>query len=305
MPTWLPLPSSAPWKDSIGHGTSSATGVGVGLTLHHTWGVPLLPGSALKGLTAQYVQTVYCPELGAEQPEREPFRGTNWKDSRPVHPPGAVFRRLFGAPEVDELEACGSQGAVTFHDALWVPAEGAMLARDVLTVHQRAYYEGGGKHWPVDYDDPNPVSFLTVAPAQRFFVALEARGDQVLLEWAARYLCEALESWGVGGKTVAGYGRFVREAPEPQSQKRPAAPAMRSPESPSLKEWRDWVEEQKARQVPQRQQFQQVEWEWTERLLTLTQPEKLEAARLLKKALNLKREDERQRLDELLARLRV
>lgn len=282
----------------VGHGTSSATGVG--LTLHHTWGVPVLPGSALKGLTAHYVQTVYGPEPGAEESEREPFRGIGWEFSRPSRSPGQVFRRLFGAPDVDELAEKGSQGEVIFHDALWIPPDkgsGSMLARDVLTVHQRAYYESGGGDWPVDFDDPNPVSFLTVAPGNRFLVVLEAEGERALLERAGRYVREALESWGLGGKTAAGYGRLIPEAPSSQP--------IKVVETPILTELKTWLEEQKARNVGQRQQFQQVEQQWAERLLTLTEPERREAARLLKKFLNLKRPDEQQRLEGLLTRLRA
>ncbi|QRN96596.1 type III-B CRISPR module RAMP protein Cmr6 [Archangium violaceum] len=282
----------------VGHGTSSATGVG--LTLHHTWGVPVLPGSALKGLTAHYVQTVYGPEPGIEDPEREPFRGTTWEFSRPSRAPGRVFRRLFGSPDVDELSEKGSQGEVVFHDALWVPAEmgsGPMLARDVLTVHQRAYYESGGREWPVDFDDPNPVSFLTVAPGNRFLVVLEARGERALLERAGRYVREALESWGLGGKTAAGYGRLVSETPSLQSS--------RILETPALMELKTWLEEQKARNVGQRQQFQQVEQQWAKRLLALSMPERHEAIRLFRKFLNLKRGDEQQRFEELLTRLRA
>ena len=83
----------------VGHGTSAATEVG--LTLHHTWGVPVLPGSSVKGVTANYVQAVYGPDPELDAPEREHFRGLTWKDGRPVKAPGAVFRRLFGAPDVE------------------------------------------------------------------------------------------------------------------------------------------------------------------------------------------------------------
>ncbi|MFE8601689.1 type III-B CRISPR module RAMP protein Cmr6 [Archangium violaceum] len=285
----------------VGHGTSSATGVG--LTLHHTWGVPVLPGSSLKGLTAHYVQNVYGPAPGDEEPEREPFRGTDWEHSRPSRAPGAVFRRLFGAPDVEERSEKASQGEVIFHDALWVPPEkgsGPMLARDVLTVHQRGYYESGGGQWPVDFDDPNPVSFLTVAPGNCFLVALEARSARALLERAGRYVGEALASWGLGGKTAAGYGRMVVTGTPDLA---PGGQPMVTMETPALMELKAWLEEQKARNVGQRQQFQQVEHEWTDRLLALTEPERHGAARLLKKFLRLKRPEEQQRFEELLARL--
>jgi CRISPR-associated protein Cmr6 len=291
----------------VGHGTSTATGVG--LTLQHTWGVPVLPGSALKGLTAHYVQTVYGPEMNdREEPEREPFRGTTWKDTRPIRAPGALFRRLFGAPDLDDASGRATQGEVIFHDALWVPAKegrGApMLARDVLTVHQRRYYESGGQEWPVDFDDPNPVPFLTVAPGGRFLVALEAPGDRPLLERAERYVKEALADWGLGGKTAAGYGRFASEEPKRDHASSPArSPAAVLQSTPVLTELKAWLEEQKARKVGQRQQFQQLEGDWAERLLGLTGEGRRAAVYLLKQYFNLKRGEEQQRMEELLARL--
>ena len=44
----------------IGHGNTSGTDVG--LTVHHTWGVPVVPGSALKGTLAHHVATTYGAE---------------------------------------------------------------------------------------------------------------------------------------------------------------------------------------------------------------------------------------------------
>ena len=38
----------------VGHGNPS--GADVGLTVHHTWGVPVIPGSALKGVLAHYIR---------------------------------------------------------------------------------------------------------------------------------------------------------------------------------------------------------------------------------------------------------
>jgi CRISPR-associated protein Cmr6 len=196
-------------------------------------------------------------------------------------------------------------GEILFHDALWVPARpgaGPMLARDVLTVHQRRYYESDGEEWPGDFDDPNPVSFLTVAPGSCFLVALElasgVTGGRALLERAGRYLTEALKEWGLGGKTAAGYGHFARED-TPAAVER----AARDIETPALIELKGWLEEQKAAEVGQREQFRRLEHTWRERLLGLGREEQRAAVHLLKKYLKLKRGEEQQRLEELLARL--
>jgi CRISPR-associated protein Cmr6 len=197
----------------VGHGNGSATDVG--LTLHRTWGVPVIPGSALKGLLAHWVEATLGPADPSES-DRLPFAGVEWDGRRILRGPGEVYRALFGAPEADEpvpgRPNLAARGLVTFHDALWVPdtPSGAPspLAVDVLTVHQKPYYDEAGRKPPVDWADPNPVSFLSVRPGTRFLLALSGPPDWTA--FAKGLLLRALDEWGVGGKTAAGYGRLVQ-----------------------------------------------------------------------------------------------
>lgn len=205
----------------IGHGNVSAGGVG--LTVHHTWGIPYIPGSALKGLVAHYVDATYGPadpckqswEQQGDERTRADYQGVTWEDRRIARGPGAVYRALFGAPDAQEdeamraqgLDAGAAEGLVRFHDALYVPGSltsNMPFAADVLTVHQKGYYDSAGSSAPNDYDSPNPVAFLTVRPKCRLLLALS--GPSEWTELAARLLKDALEHWGVGGKTAAGYG---------------------------------------------------------------------------------------------------
>jgi CRISPR-associated protein Cmr6 len=192
----------------IGHGNPS--GSDVGLSVHHTWGVPVLPGSALKGMLAHYVDAVYGADDPA-QPGRRGWRGPTWTDRRVRQGDGAGanFAALFGGPEVDNEEGSGRRGFVEFHDALYVPDRGRELpfARDVLTVHQKPYYDSAGTAFPTDWDSPNPVGFITVRPKTRFLLALSGDGDWPKL--AMTLLLAALKEWGIGGKTTAGYGRLA------------------------------------------------------------------------------------------------
>lgn len=205
----------------LGHGNSSA--VGIGLTVHHTWGVPVIPGSALKGLVAHYVDATYGPtdpnprpwDQQGEERMRAGYQGVSWRGGRIERGPGAIYRALLGAPDAREddamrereLPAGASAGLVTFHDALYVPdiiAGNQPFAADVLTVHQKGYYESSGKSAPNDYDSPNPVAFLTVRPKTCLLLALS--GPSEWTELAGQLLKDALQNWGVGGKTSAGYG---------------------------------------------------------------------------------------------------
>lgn len=225
----------------VGHGNVS--GMDIGLTVHRTWGVAVIPGSALKGLLAHYVDAVYGPEkldpFPWQQPanarERARYQGLIWRGRRIQRGPGEVYRALLGAPDADDdrtmrdhgIEAGATAGLVAFHDALYVPGsapEDRPFAVDVLTVHQKAYYDApGGNSWPNDYDDPNPVAFLTVRPCVRMLVALSGPPDWT--ELAERLLIDALREWGVGGKTSSGYGRLVPLS-EPESER---ADGVRSP----------------------------------------------------------------------------
>jgi len=221
----------------IGHGNASATDVG--LTVHHTWGVPVIPGSAIKGLLAHFVDAVYGPhdpamppwEQSGEERVRADYQGVTWKDRRIARGPGSVYRSIFGAPEAEEdqemrnrgFDAGASTGLVTFHDAIYVPKKGAddkpladdkPFAVDVITVHQKVYYDSSGASWPNDYDSPNPVAFLTVRPGVEMLFALSGPRDWT--ELAERLLRDALERWGVGGKTSSGYGRASPSTGGPQ-----------------------------------------------------------------------------------------
>ncbi len=193
----------------VGHGNSSATDVG--LTVHHTWGVPVVPGTALKGLLAHCVDAVYGPsnpdippwEQQGEQQEHAEYQGVIRKQRRIRRGPGKIYRVLFGAPDADEDDlaqekgwpAGASAGRVIFHDALYVPGrapDARPFAVDVLTVHQRHYYSGDPQNrpWPNDYDAPIPVGFLTVRPGIKMLFALSGPEDWVAL--AKQLLRDAL-----------------------------------------------------------------------------------------------------------------
>ncbi|HEX4960987.1 MAG TPA: type III-B CRISPR module RAMP protein Cmr6 [Thermoanaerobaculia bacterium] len=152
------------------------------ITLHRTYGVPIIPGSALKGLAAA------AAHKHLEDPD--------WRKTKEDGTMGPFHRILFGDT--------ASSGYVTFHDALWIPeGERLLLDLDVMTVHHPDYYQGQGLP-PADWDNPTPVAFLSARG--RFLLAVTGPED-----WATAaldILKDALDQDGIGAKTAAGYGRM-------------------------------------------------------------------------------------------------
>lgn len=169
----------------IGLGNSSP--LETGFTLHSTFGVPMIPGSALKGIASN--------GLPADGYER---------------------KILFGGTD--------DAGFITFHDA-WISPQSITndqqgLIEDVMTPHHGHYYDGakytGGLREgeiipPTDFDDPTPITFLSVRGSFHVVLTCEDPGKdgERWLRRAKDVLLAALKSSGAGGKGSSGYGRLV------------------------------------------------------------------------------------------------
>lgn len=163
---------------AVGLGAEAA--IETSVALHRTYGVPVIPGSALKGLAAAFV--------------RQRLGESDWG------PQTQAYCTLFG----DTNQA----GYVTFFDALFVPGSGRgpnglPLMPDVMTVHHPDYYQGDKP--PADWDSPTPVPFPTATGV--FLLALA--GPDAWRSFALDLLRDALRELGVGAKTSSGYGRMT------------------------------------------------------------------------------------------------
>lgn len=171
---------------AIGLGNESVTEVG--LTLHHTYGMPVIPGSALKGLCRRGANLL--PDENKLSPE--------------------AFAVLFGKNGEGE----DSASHCVFWDAWYDPTSvaGQPFLRDTITVHHPDYYGKRDGAFPTDFDDPNPVPFLVIKPGAKFVFAVSSP-DKEWAVYAQELLGWSIANLGVGGKTNAGYGYF--KAPEP------------------------------------------------------------------------------------------
>ncbi|HVS38761.1 MAG TPA: type III-B CRISPR module RAMP protein Cmr6 [Gemmataceae bacterium] len=208
-----------------------------GIRLHHTYGLPVIPGSALKGLAAHYCHRVWGQSSGGDAVpvENKRFRRPT-KDEDEAYrkflrnegpkPEDSYFRLLFGTTD--------DSGCITFHDAWLTPDSPNPLALDVMTPHHPDWADGTKA--PTDFDSPTPVPFVSVDGKFRVAVSWTGPECDEAKNWTnfvfAR-LREALREWGVGGKTSSGYGRLVEaNAPRPVLAPMAAPPRPQSAPQP-------------------------------------------------------------------------
>ena len=170
--------ATAQGRMAIGLGEESVLETAV--ALHHTYGVPYIPGSALKGLAASFARQQL---------------GDDWQADTPA------YVTVFGDTK--------TAGYVTFFDALPLPSSAILLHADVITVHHEKYYQNDRTAPPADWDDPTPVPFLSATG--KYLVALG--GPSAWVSTAFEILKHALAHAGIGAKTSSGYGRLTLSPP--------------------------------------------------------------------------------------------
>jgi CRISPR-associated protein Cmr6 len=185
----------------VGLGTENV--LETGIRLHHTYGMPILPGSALKGLAAHCCDQLWGQrDLGDEAEVKYKRWRKGWKEKDHEY-----HQLLFGTTD--------ESGCIVFHDAWFVPESSPQpLALDVMTPHHPQWLNGSVA--PTDFDSPKPVPFLSVNGRFRVAVSWHGPEHSESTKWtrlALELLVQALAEWGVGGKTTSGYGRLIDPPP--------------------------------------------------------------------------------------------
>jgi CRISPR-associated protein Cmr6 len=172
--------------------------------------MPIIPGSALKGLAAHYCDQVWGPaDKRFKKPapsEDEEYR--KFLVGKGLKPADNFHRLPFGTTD--------DSGCITFHDAWLTPDSPEPLKLDVMTPHHPNWLEGSVA--PTDFDSPTPVPFLSVSGTFRVAVSWHGPATDKARNWtqlAGSLLSDALRDWGIGGKTTSGYGRLQEPPPPP------------------------------------------------------------------------------------------
>lgn len=188
---------SPAWRIAIGLGNKSV--YETSMTLHHVYGIPYIPGSALKGVIRSFLI----------QEEFEKSEDNALKDQG--------FCDIFGCPKKSYYKE-SKQGRVFFFDVF--PISEPKIKPDVMNPHYGPYYSGKGKTPPADYHNPKPIFFLTVENTQfEFMVGIKQKYEdhiiqsgrfkgKHLLTIASEWMVKALKEHGIGAKTAVGYGYF-------------------------------------------------------------------------------------------------
>jgi CRISPR-associated protein Cmr6 len=189
--------SKPDWRLVVGLGNASV--YETSMTLHHVYGFPYIPSSALKGVMRSYLIQEY---FGRD--EKLAIQEKSFCD-------------IFGCPEELSTYNEARIGSAIFFDAY--PTGTPSIVADIMNPHYGDYYgsPAGRVEAPVDYSNPIPIPFLTVANTQFQFLVGSSKSDFDLSfnffkgtfsNFISTFLPEALREHGIGAKTAIGYGYF-------------------------------------------------------------------------------------------------
>ena len=200
------------WRLVVGLGASHPQETS--MTLHHIYGIPYVPGSAVKGVTRHWAVLKFTDEnqdfIITQIKEKESLSNPDFYDaiqkvSKALDNGNELNIKVNDITFKDLIEIFGTQkqrGKVIFFDAY--PIENINLKIDIMNPHYPKYY--GGEAPPTDWQNPVPIKFLTVENTKfKFYLTGK---EEKLLNIAKTLLIDALKNYGVGAKTSLGYGLF-------------------------------------------------------------------------------------------------
>lgn len=181
--TWPPMILKTQWR--LVSGLGIAHPFETGFVFDHTYGVPFLPGSSVKGAARAWAKEM-----------KKDGQKDGWDATRI----NLIFGSEGKAPE---------PGSVAFFDVY--PTDWPEIDIDIINPHYAPYY-ADGKTPPADWHSPIPNYFLTVKPHQQFEFVVAAKPDAqnnaTLASKAMEAVTGAAKNLGLGGKTAVGYGYF-------------------------------------------------------------------------------------------------
>lgn len=188
------------------------TGLGTGGTLetgaitHHSYGMPMLAGSAVKGAVRAYAESIFLLKDGDE---KVIFDAEGKSQINPAMQD--ILNILFGT---DDDAAQENAGYLIWHDAWWIPPitkDGNLATNDqakpfvgeIVSVHHQKYYSGQISE---ALDMESPIPNQQIAIQGEFYFTIE--GEPQWVKFAQDLLEKMLQEIGMGAKGTSGYGYF-------------------------------------------------------------------------------------------------
>ena len=196
------------WKLAVGLGNESVHETSI--TLHHIYGVPYIPGSALKGVVRSHIILEIFAKKGSREIDLENA------ESHALNDQG--FCDIFGCPK-NSVYKQSMKGKVNFFDAF--PLSNPKIQSDIMNPHFGDYYSNNSHtEPPADYYNPVPIFFPIVEQGTKFqfTVGIKESNNNLIKEGefqgkkplsvAKEWIKKALNEHGIGAKTSVGYGYF-------------------------------------------------------------------------------------------------
>lgn len=193
------------WRLVIGLGASHPQETS--MTLHHTYGIPYIPGSAIKGITRHWAVLKFADSYSKDNninfEEAIKTIAKNIENGKSMSIQIQINNTEIKFDKIIEIFGTQkNQGKIIFMDAY--PVENVNLKIDIMNPHYSEYYSGDKP--PADWQKPNPIKFLAVKNTKFQFYLLSRENN--LLDITEKLLKDALKEHGIGAKTSLGYGIF-------------------------------------------------------------------------------------------------
>lgn len=177
-----------------------------GAMTHHSYGMPMIAGSSVKGAVRSYAEHLFAVRDDNDQVQYQSGKVVVQENKQ------RILDILFGTDSDDEN---ANAGYLIWHDAWWIPqitGDGKLatgkdknqpFVGEIVTVHHQKYYNGDLSE---ALDIENPIPNQQIAIQGSFYFVIE--GESRWAEFAQMLLQDTLTNQGVGAKGSNGYGYF-------------------------------------------------------------------------------------------------
>lgn len=194
-----------------------------GFYFDHTTGLPLIPGSSIKGALRSSFPSLHASDTKAMFGKKE------YKEQRAeyiidllkhIPEPITLSSNDISALEREIFEGVGRDGTQLssykrdiFYDAYVVaPSSGKLLATDYITPHKnrKNLKFADGTRVPDEFCEPNPIKIIKIASEVTFAFEFRLHDGTISATQKQALFKQILLDRGVGAKTNVGYGAFVK-----------------------------------------------------------------------------------------------